>query len=97
MKDHEYWKFGLKETGCILGGMVLSMVISLGLRAAPPWWFLPLPRRMRRSTGISTWAIYEGEGGYDHFWLQSLWGWMIVGAILGLIFSNVVLRGKRWR
>lgn len=92
MAEHEYWSFGRKEVICICSGTGLLAVLSLLLQAAPPWWFLP--SRMGRH--FDRWAIYAEQGGYAHFWLQSLIGWAIAGAVLGLIFSNVILRGKSW-
>ncbi len=94
MVEQEYWSFGRKEIACISGGCILLTVVSFVLRVAPPWWFLPLPRRVTQH--FDKWAQYAQQGGYDEFWLQSLIGWAIVGAVLGLIFSNVVLRGKSW-
>jgi hypothetical protein len=92
MSDEQYWSFGKKEITCVSVGTGLLAVLSLALRAAPPWWFLPL----RGSSGFDRWAEYAAQGGYAGFWLQSLIGWAIVGAVLGLIFSNVILRGKSW-
>lgn len=92
MRDEEYWSFGRKEICCVSGGTVLLAVMSLWWKVAPPWWFLP----MRGSQHLDRWSIYADKGGYSHFWMQSLIGWFIVGGVLGLIFSNVILRGKSW-
>lgn len=95
MADEQYWTFGRKEIICISSGLGIFVLLSLVLRAAPPWWFLPMPGRAARA-GFDRWEVYAMEGGYGHFWLQSLIGWMVVGTVLGLIFSNVILRGKAW-
>jgi hypothetical protein len=92
MSDEQYWTFGRKEVICITSGMVLLAVLSAVIRAAPPWWFLPL----RGGSGLDRWGLYAAQGGYGHFWLQSLIGWLVIGAVLGLIFSNVILRGRKW-
>ena len=94
MSNQADWKFGRKEIVCIVTGSGVLAVLSLLLHVAPPWWFLPLPRGAGRH--FDRWAQYAEQGGYPEFWLQSLIGWTIIGAILGLIFSNVVLRGKSW-
>ena len=97
MSHKEDWAFGRKEILCISTGSVVLGLLSLVLRAAPPWWFLPLPRMARGSARhFDRWAQYAEKGGYDEFWLQSVIGWTVLGAILGLIFSNVILRGKSW-
>lgn len=89
MADQEYWSFGRKEIICISSGSVLFALTSLVLRVAPPWWFLP-------SRHFDKWTLYALKGGYAEFWLQSIIGWVIIGAIIGLVFSNVILRGKSW-
>lgn len=94
MSDQEYWTIGRKEIICVSVGSVILPVLSLLLRAAPPWWFLPLPGGMARH--VDKWAEYAEQGGYSAFWFQSLVGWFVMGAIFGLIFSNVILRGKSW-
>ncbi len=94
MQREEDWNLGRKEIVCVFGGSGVLAVLSLLLKAAPPWWFLPLPSRAARH--FDRWAQYAEKGGYSEFWMQSLVGWTILGAILGLIFSNVILRGKSW-
>ncbi len=96
MHDDEYWKFGIQETACLGIGVCVGAVFGVGLllvKPAPPWWFLPLPRR-RIGGAIDTWQLYQIEGGYEAFWVQSTWGWAIVLGLLGLVFSNRVLRKK---
>lgn len=93
-KKDEYWHFGRKELVCISTGTAIFAGLSLLLQAAPPWWFLPLPGRAARQ--FDRWAQYAEQGGYAAHWFHSLYGWAIVGAVPGLIFSNVILRGKSW-
>jgi hypothetical protein len=89
MPEDEYWSIGRKEIICVLGGSGIFAIMSLVMRAAPPWWFL-------RGRGIDKAAKFAEQGGYEALWLQSLIGWIVVGPVLGLIFSNVILRGKSW-
>ncbi len=103
MSDNQYWKFGLKEVVCIVSGLVLGAAFGFGflfVKPAPPWWFLPVPSTSRSSheplLEIDKWEQYQIQGGYEAFCVQSTWGWAITAAILGLIFSNVVLRKKEW-
>ncbi len=93
MSDQGDWSFGRKEIICVSSGSVIFALLSLVLRAAPPWWFLPKPGGAR---SLDKWGLYAFQGGYAEYWLQSLIGWSILGAIIGLIFSNVILRGKSW-
>lgn len=92
--DDRYWQFGKLEVVSILIGILVAAITSAALHLPPPWWLLPVvgPRSIRHS-GFE-WDEYARQGGYDHFWLQSLWGWMIVGAVAGLIFANTVIRKK---
>ena len=101
MSDEADWRFGRKELLSILIGGAVFAALSLVLHAAPPWWFLPASfgrqnRRLRRQHHFNVWELYAQQGGYSEFWLQSLIGWLMVGAVGGLIFSNLVLRGKSW-
>ena len=97
MSREEDWSFGRKEIICISSGSVVFAVLSLVLQAAPPWWFVPFTRMGRGANRhFDRWAQYAEQGGYAEFWMQSLIGWLIAGAIIGLIFSNVILRGKSW-
>lgn len=94
MKDHEYWQFGWLEVRWISIGALASLLISLGLKAAPPWWFLPVPGPRRVAREFDRWGLYEEQGGYAAHWISSLCGWMLVGAILGLVLANLVIRKK---
>ncbi len=47
MSHKEDWKIGRKEILCVSVGSIVLGLLSFALRAAPPWWFLPLPRFAR--------------------------------------------------
>ncbi len=99
MRDDQYWTIGRKEVICILGGTGMMALVSLVAQLAPPWWYLSLGRAAKGVARgavpyFDKWAMYESQGGYAGFWLQSVLGWALLGAIAGLVFSNVVLRGK---
>ena len=98
-KPYQYWELRSQEVVLSLLGLLLGAAFGFGIfrvQPAPPWWFLPLPGRSNGQplVELDTWSLYADQGGYEFFWLQSTWGWAIVGAIAGLVFSNVVLRKK---
>ena len=97
MDNRKFFEFGMFEFAGIVAGTILAASLSLGFLLPPPWWCLPTSLRAARFVDVEIeggwrWKDYEFEGGYDQFWLQSLWGWMIVGAVIGLIISNAVVR-----